>query len=108
MTVRCPPRNFPNAPYGGGKAFGDGDMTKVKDKREVRNENGAAKGEVTAKHAATVIMMPQRGRHAAGATDVPAPSERRALGKALRDAAPRTAHAGWKAPKDRRDPIDLL
>ena len=35
-------------------------------------------------------------------------SERRAEGKALRDDVPREAHAGWKPPKDRRDPVDLL
>ena len=29
-------------------------------------------------------------------------------GKALRDATPRAAHGGWKPPKDRRDPIELL
>ena len=34
--------------------------------------------------------------------------ERRAEGKALRDATPRAAHGGWKPPKDRRDPIELL
>jgi hypothetical protein len=34
--------------------------------------------------------------------------ERRAAGKALRDAVPRASHGGWKPPKDRRDPIDLL
>ncbi len=37
-----------------------------------------------------------------------AASERRADGKALRDDVPREAHAGWKPPKDRRDPVDLL
>lgn len=37
-----------------------------------------------------------------------AASDRRARGKALRDAVPRSSHAGWKPPKDRRDPIDLL
>jgi uncharacterized protein (DUF2252 family) len=36
------------------------------------------------------------------------PGDRRAQGKALRQEVPRTAHAGWKAPHDRRDPIDLL
>jgi len=35
-------------------------------------------------------------------------SERRADGKALRENVPREAHAGWKPPKDRRDPVDLL
>jgi uncharacterized protein (DUF2252 family) len=34
--------------------------------------------------------------------------ERRAEGKALRDAAPRTAHAGWKPPKGRRDPVEIV
>ena len=34
--------------------------------------------------------------------------ERRAAGKALRDKSPREAHAAWKAPPARRDPIDLL
>ena len=34
--------------------------------------------------------------------------ERRAAGKALRDATPRAAHGGWKSPKNRRDPIELL
>jgi uncharacterized protein (DUF2252 family) len=37
-----------------------------------------------------------------------AASERRAHGKSLRDSVPREAHAGWKAPRDRRDPVDLL
>ncbi|MBS0560516.1 MAG: DUF2252 domain-containing protein [Proteobacteria bacterium] len=40
--------------------------------------------------------------------DLAAPSERRALGKALRDKVPRESHAGWKAPHGRRDPINLL
>jgi hypothetical protein len=34
--------------------------------------------------------------------------ERRAEGRALRDAAPRASHAGWKAPEGRRDPVELL
>jgi uncharacterized protein (DUF2252 family) len=34
--------------------------------------------------------------------------ERRAVGKALRDATPRAAHGDWKSPKDRRDPVELL
>jgi uncharacterized protein (DUF2252 family) len=36
------------------------------------------------------------------------PAERRADGKALRDAVPRELQGGWKAPKDRRDAIELL
>ena len=35
-------------------------------------------------------------------------SERRAEGKALREDVPREAHGGWKPPKDRRNPVDLL
>ena len=34
--------------------------------------------------------------------------ERRAEGKRLRDNVPCEAHGGWKTPRDRRDPIDLL
>jgi uncharacterized protein (DUF2252 family) len=34
--------------------------------------------------------------------------ERRAEGKALRDAAPRAAHAGWKPPKGRPDPVEIV
>ena len=34
--------------------------------------------------------------------------ERRTAGKALRKAVPRASHGGWKPPKHRRDPIDLL
>jgi uncharacterized protein (DUF2252 family) len=33
---------------------------------------------------------------------------RRAKGKALRDIAPRVSHAGWKPPKDRRDPVEVV
>ncbi len=77
---------------------------------EVAPRNGdPAVGAATAKPVATVVMMPQRGRHASQARgETPAPSDRRAQGKALREAAPREAHAGWKAPAHRRDPIELL
>ena len=36
------------------------------------------------------------------------PDERRAQGKALREAASREAHGHWKSPKGRRDIVDLL
>ena len=36
------------------------------------------------------------------------PSDRRAHGKRLRDTAPRDAHAAWRAPADRVDPIGIL
>jgi hypothetical protein len=34
--------------------------------------------------------------------------ERLAAGKALRQAVPRTSHAGWQPPANRRDPIEIL
>ena len=34
--------------------------------------------------------------------------ERRAEGRALRDVVPRESHGHWKAPSDRRDPVELL
>jgi Uncharacterized protein conserved in bacteria (DUF2252) len=34
--------------------------------------------------------------------------ERRAEGRALRDALPRESHGGWEAPCDRRDPVEVL
>ena len=83
---------------------------KAKDEREATDQDdGPERSAVTAKPSATVVMMPQSALHAAGGrTDTPAASERRAQGKALREAVPRALHAGWKAPKNRRDPIDLL
>ena len=42
------------------------------------------------------------------ATPYTSVEERRAKGKALRDKVPRASHAGWRAPKGRRDPIELL
>src|SRR5215467_10040788 len=36
------------------------------------------------------------------------PTERKAHGKRLRDMVPRDAHAGWRVPADRADPIDIL
>jgi uncharacterized protein (DUF2252 family) len=36
------------------------------------------------------------------------PDERRAAGKALRDAVPRDAHATWRASAHRTDPLSIL
>ena len=48
-------------------------------------------------------------KHAAGAPAAYlSADERRAAGKVLRDHTPRAAHGGWKPPKDRRDPVELL
>ena len=35
-------------------------------------------------------------------------AERYAAGKALRDRVPREQHGEWKAPNNRRDPVDLV
>ncbi len=35
-------------------------------------------------------------------------NDRNGAGKALRDRVPRNAHAGWKAPASRRDPVTVL
>jgi uncharacterized protein (DUF2252 family) len=37
-----------------------------------------------------------------------APAERRQVGRSVRSRVPRTAHAVWEAPADRRDPIETL
>jgi hypothetical protein len=36
------------------------------------------------------------------------PDERRAKGRAIRDKVRRPLHAGWKPPKGRGDPIEIL
>ena len=36
------------------------------------------------------------------------PDERRAMGRELRAKVPRSAHADWEPPADRRDPVDVL
>ena len=35
-------------------------------------------------------------------------AERRGEGKALRDTVPRAEHSGWKPPKDRPSPVDIV
>ena len=40
--------------------------------------------------------------------DLKTNEERRAEGRALRAAVPRSSHAGWEAPSDRPDPVSLL
>ena len=35
-------------------------------------------------------------------------AERYAAGQALREVCPREAHADWKTPSDRRDPVELV
>jgi len=38
----------------------------------------------------------------------PAPAERYAAGKALRQGCPRESHARWKAPAGRKDPVEMV
>ena len=40
--------------------------------------------------------------------DHPTPQDRTARGKAARTKVPRSSHAGWDPPTDRREPVDLL
>jgi uncharacterized protein (DUF2252 family) len=56
-----------------------------------------------------IVKKPAVERRAVGArSGYLSADDRRAAGKALRDAAPRAAHADWRPPKNRRDPIELL
>ena len=58
--------------------------------------------------------MAPKGRGQAGSESVrslvphASRAERLAAGKALREACPREAHAGWKPPADRRDAVELV
>ncbi len=45
---------------------------------------------------------------ASAPVDHPTPQERTARGKAARAKAPRSSHAGWDLPSDRKDSVDLL
>lgn len=57
-----------------------------------------------------VKTVKRNGSKSASASGTPYLSvdERIAKGRALRDAAPRSSHAGWKPSKKRRDPVELL
>jgi hypothetical protein len=46
--------------------------------------------------------------HAPSAAPYRSPAERRVEGKTLRDAVPRADQSGWKPPKERRDPVELV
>lgn len=41
-------------------------------------------------------------------TPIPSPEERRLAGKQQRETVPRSSHAVWEPPTDRRDPIEVL
>ena len=51
----------------------------------------------------------QSGQGAASsAVPYRSPAERRAAGKRLRDTVPRAEQSGWKPPRERRDPVELV
>jgi len=55
--------------------------------------------------------MRKRSEHKTAARDASSylsPDERRAKGKALREAVPRESQAGWKRPKARQDPVAIV
>ncbi|HTR15474.1 MAG TPA: DUF2252 family protein, partial [Acetobacteraceae bacterium] len=81
---------------------------KDNDKHPSKATKGGKDTTATRPSAKIILMTQSRGQAAGEQTNATAPSDRRAQGKALRDVVPRTALGGWKAPKDRRDPIDLL
>ena len=58
-----------------------------------------------AKHSNIVSISERPDGHVNGYRSA---DQRRVAGKALRDSVAREAHSGWKAPKDRRDPVELL
>jgi len=57
----------------------------------------------------TPIGPRPRGRNPFGLSARPSDrDDRRAAGKALRDAVPRRQIAGWSAPRNRRNPVDMV
>ncbi len=54
--------------------------------------------------------MDSTNGHGTALSDAPyrSQAERRAEGKRLRDAVPRTEHSGWKPPMERPDPVELV
>ncbi len=67
-------------------------------------------GKKSARAPEPAAEAPARAEQAARAADPHGPSvvERMEAGKALRTRVPRTAHAEWKRPSDRPDPVALL
>src|SRR6478672_3475708 len=63
---------------------------------------------------AKVKKTRKKGEATASKPPVSAPSRNRAIddrndgGRTLRKQAPRSSHAGWSPPTDRRDPIEIL
>ena len=77
---------------------------------EIRAMNGSSKPDLQlvertieepSSAASAVLYHAPRGTYRSA-------SQRRAEGKDLRDDVPREAHGGWKPPKGRRNPVELL
>jgi uncharacterized protein (DUF2252 family) len=58
--------------------------------------------------AGQTVASKEASLKAAGEDPYRTAAERRAEGKALREAVPREEQGGWKAHKDRRDPIEII
>jgi uncharacterized protein (DUF2252 family) len=61
-------------------------------------------------HAKELLQADGTNDHGNAPSEAPyrSAAERRAEGKALRDAVPRAEHSGWKPPKERRDPVEIV
>src|SRR6516225_11894720 len=55
-----------------------------------------------------LMSTPRSSAMSDGGREHRSAGERRAAGKALRDAVPRASHGKWTPPKNRRDPLDVL
>jgi len=64
-------------------------------------ERPSEKGTAEQTSASTSLLSPTEDQYRTA-------SERRAEGKALREGVPREEHGGWKPPKSRRHPVELL
>jgi hypothetical protein len=60
--------------------------------------------------ATQVLQADAKNGHGDAPSEAPyrSASERRAEGKKLRDAVPRAEQSGWKPPRDRRDPVEVV
>jgi uncharacterized protein (DUF2252 family) len=56
----------------------------------------------------SAAAVPETSFRAPAQSEYRSAPQRRAEGKALRDEVPREAHGGWKPPKGRRKPVELL
>ena len=57
-----------------------------------------------------VLRADRSNGHGTAPSEAPyrSQAERRAEGKALRDAVPRAEHSGWNPPTERPDPVEMV